>query len=160
MLVIECEEMKKIEEIASAAGIKMSHLMEQAGTKVAALAAKIISEQKIRQVCILCGSGNNGGDGLVIARLLSVMTDVKVILTSGEPKTHLAKTNFEMLPPKVEVLYYSAHYYEAVGIVRETEMIIDAIYGIGFRNGLNADIADLIGFCNRMRYRQNHQQLL
>ena len=148
MLVIECEEMKKIEEIASAAGIKMSHLMEQAGTKVAALAAKIISEQKIRQVCILCGSGNNGGDGLVIARLLSVMTDVKVILTSGEPKTHLAKTNFEMLPPKVEVLYYSAHYYEAVGIVRETEMIIDAIYGIGFRNGLNADIADLIGFCN------------
>lgn len=148
MLVAESREMNRIEEIASSTGIGMEKLMENAGSKVAALAAKLIARDKIKNVCILCGSGNNGGDGFVAARLLAVMANVKVILTSGEPRTVLARTNFDLIPSNVEILYYGAQYYECFGIVKETEMIIDAMYGIGFRDALNAETADLITFCN------------
>lgn len=148
MLVAESREMNRIEEITSSTGVGMDKLMENAGSRTAALAAKIIAKKKITQVCVLCGSGNNGGDGFVIARLLSVMANVKVILTSGEPRTVLARMNFDLLPSNVEILYYGAQYYECFGIVKDTEMIIDAIYGIGFRDALSAEIADLITFCN------------
>lgn len=148
MLVTESREMNRIEEIASSTGIGMEKLMENAGSRVAALAAKIITKNKIQNVCILCGSGNNGGDGFVAARLLSVMTNVKVILTSGDPRTVLARNNFDLIPSNVEILYYGSQYYQCFGIVKETEMIIDAIYGIGFRDALSPDIADLITFCN------------
>lgn len=148
MVVAESGVMKNIEMIAADHGIGMDKLMENAGTKVADLAAKIISEKKLRSVCVLCGSGNNGGDGFVIARLLSVMSSVKIILTDGEPKTDLARMNMGMLPDSVEVLYYSAHYYECIGIVRDSDMIIDAVYGIGFRGDLHTDLSDLFGFCN------------
>ncbi|MBQ9461125.1 MAG: NAD(P)H-hydrate dehydratase [Clostridia bacterium] len=148
MVVTESGVMKNIEMIAVDHGIGMDRLMENAGAKVADLAAKLISERKLRSVCVLCGSGNNGGDGFVIARLLAVMCSVKVILTCGEPKTELARMNMSLLPGNVEVLYYSEHYYECIGIVRDSDMIIDAVYGIGFRGELPADISDLFGFCN------------
>ncbi len=148
MVVTESDVMKNIEMIAVDHGIGMDSLMENAGTKVADLAAKLIAEKKLRNVCILCGSGNNGGDGFVIARLLSLVCSVKVIITGSEPKTELARMNMELLPDTVDILYYSAHYYECIGIVRDADMIIDAVYGIGFRGALSAEIADLFGFCN------------
>lgn len=151
MVVTESEVMRDIEHTAEASGISMEKLMENAGAKTAALAAKIIAERKIKKVCILCGTGNNGGDGFVIARLLSGLCSVKVILVSGEPKTVLAKTNFELLPDNTDALFYASRYYECIGIIKEAEMIIDAIYGIGFRGTLSADIADIIAFCNENR---------
>ena len=148
MFVTESGVMRTIEETAVSAGTGMDKLMENAGTKAAAHAARLISEKKIKEVCILCGSGNNGGDGFVIARLLSVMCRVTVILASGQPKTTLARDNYELMPNTVQVIDFASHYYECVGMVRDSQMIIDAIYGIGFRGGLPADIADLITFCN------------
>ncbi len=148
MIVTDSTTMKQIEAAAVNSGVPLSELMEKAGTQTADLAAKLIAAEKVQQVCILCGSGNNGGDGFVIARLLSVMAHVTVILTAGEPATELARTNFDLLPPDVRILYYTTHYYESIGLVREADMLIDAVYGIGFRGALSADIADLISFCN------------
>ena len=148
MIVTEASVMRDIEQSAVDSGISYEQLMEKAGAKVAELAAKIIAEQKIRKVCVICGSGNNGGDGFVIARMLSVMCSVNVILASGEPKTTLARMNFELIPQNAEILYYESRLYECIGIIKEAEMIIDAMYGIGFRDSLSPDTADLISFCN------------
>lgn len=148
MIVTDSNTMRQIEAAAVDRGVPLQDLMEQAGTQTAALAAKLITEKKLQQVCVLCGSGNNGGDGFVIARLLSVMTHVTVILTSGDPRTELARKNFGLLPENVRILYYSTHYYESIGLVREADMLIDAIYGIGFHGALSADISDLLSFCN------------
>lgn len=147
MIVVQSEAVRNMEQAAEAVGVTMEKLMENAGTKVAAFAARIIAERKLKKVCVLCGSGNNGGDGFVIARLLSVFCDVQVILTSGEPRTALAKMNLGLLPDKVEVIYLDSRYYECIGIVKETDMIIDAVYGIGFHGALQYEIADLFSFC-------------
>ena len=152
VFVTESNVMRMIEETAVNMGTGMDKLMEHAGSKTAAHAAKLISNRKIKDVCILCGSGNNGGDGFVIARLLSVMCNVAVILTSGQPQTVLAKENFGLMPSSVQVLDFASHYYECVGIVRDAGMIIDAVYGIGFHGALSPEIADLISFCNENKH--------
>ena len=146
MIVVNSETMRNIESAAENSGIKMESLMEKAGVRVAELASKIISEKKLTKVCIACGSGNNGGDGFVAARMLAKLCSVKVIIVS-EVKSPLAKMNLGLLPDNVEVLYYTSRYYESVGIIKEAEMIIDAVYGIGFRGELSAESANLMEMC-------------
>ena len=70
MIVVTSKEMRNIEQITESCGIPMSSLMEKAGQGVVELAEKIISEKNIQNICIICGTGNNGGDGFVAARLL------------------------------------------------------------------------------------------
>ena len=148
MIITDSTIVRNLEAASAGSGVGLDMLMENAGAKVADLAAKLINEKHIRQVCILCGSGNNGGDGFVAARLLSLLCPVTVILTSGDPATALAKMNFDLMPPEVQVLYYSSHYYECIGIIKDSEMLIDAIYGIGFHGMLNPDIANILSVCS------------
>lgn len=62
------EEMTALDEATIAGGVPASELMERAGTAI----ANWISNSYSREICItvLCGPGNNGGDGLVVARIL------------------------------------------------------------------------------------------
>lgn len=149
MLVIDSSEIKNIEKLAAQQGMPLSSLMEQAGTKIAEIATEIIYKKKLKNICIICGTGNNGGDGLVAARLMSVMKcNVRVILADGDPKTDLAKMNFNLLPNKVEVFSFYERAIECVSIIEESDMIIDAVYGIGFRDGLNPQTGEIIRLCN------------
>ena len=67
-----CEEMKEFDTTTIASGIPSINLMESAGKKM----SEIIITKYLKKsrsdavVTVLCGSGNNGGDGLVVARLL------------------------------------------------------------------------------------------
>ena len=149
MIVVESSEMKQIEENAVRKGVALSSLMEKAGAVTAELAAKLMFEKKISNVCIICGSGNNGGDGFVAARLLSVMNcGVNVILADGEPGSELAKMNYSLLPEKVEVIAYFNRQIECVDMIQNSDLIIDAVFGIGFHGMLDPDAAQIIELCN------------
>ena len=69
--VATAKQMKKIDSLASSSyGIKGLELMENAGTEIVK-ALKIKFHDFLRKkVLIVCGKGNNGGDGLVVARQL------------------------------------------------------------------------------------------
>ena len=57
MIVVESNEMQNLERATARSGMSLATLMEQAGAAVAELAAKIITEKKIRKVAVLCGKG-------------------------------------------------------------------------------------------------------
>ncbi len=68
MQILSPKEMQKIDKDAIKSGISGYNLMENAGRSVA---KEIVSKFRKTKVLVLCGPGNNGGDGFVVARILS-----------------------------------------------------------------------------------------
>lgn len=149
MPVAECNEMRDIEKRAVENGCTYIGLMEKAGESVANFVEKFISEEHIENIIILCGKGNNGGDGFVIARLLADKTcNVSVILADGQPKTDDAKANFNLIPENVKIVDYNSENSKCINLIKNADIIIDAIYGIGFKGELKSEIKAIVDICN------------
>ena len=126
-------------------GIPSLVLMENAGRQAVAAMEAMYPDLSDRQVGILCGRGNNGGDGFVVARTLAQRgVDVSVFLLGrvAEVKGD-ARINLEILGrlgiTVVEVADSQAwelHFSE----VSDCNLIVDAIFG----TGLNAPVTGLI----------------
>ncbi|HMJ85942.1 MAG TPA: NAD(P)H-hydrate epimerase, partial [Vicinamibacterales bacterium] len=126
-------------------GIPSLVLMENAGRQTVAAMEAVHSDLSERQVAVLCGRGNNGGDGFVVARTLAQRgIDVSVFLMGRVADVRGdARTNLEILGrlgiTVVEVADSQAwelHFSE----VSDCTLIVDAIFG----TGLNAPVSGLI----------------
>lgn len=132
--------MRRIEELAVQAGDSYAGLMERAGTAAAARIQRIVPAGN---AVVVCGKGNNGGDGFVIARALAAVRPVTVILAAGQPATEDARRMFAQLPRTVSVLEYAEEPYVCHSAVRQAAVLVDCLYGIGFRGALPAGIRPL-----------------
>ena len=92
-----------------------------------------------KKVLIFCGKGNNGGDGFVVARLLhDEGYAVKVVLVDGPPQTPDSITNFELLKERGISIVDMVENDRALLELKEVpDVIVDAIYGTGFRGKLS-----------------------
>src|SRR5688572_826711 len=132
---------RTIEEI----GIPSLVLMENAGRQVVAAIEAMHGDLLESQVAVLCGRGNNGGDGFVVARTLmqrGVSVSVFLLGRVAEVRGD-ARTNLEILGrlglTVVEIADSQAwelHFSE----VGDCSLIVDAIFG----TGLNAPVSGLI----------------
>ena len=97
---------------------------------------------------IVCGTGNNGGDGLGIARLLmDAGYGVEVFVVRGEaPETDDFKTNLQRLSTKVHVNDISEQVPD--GLFATSDVIIDAVFGSGLSRPAAAIYADVIVYIN------------
>ena len=109
--------------------------------------------EKPLRVMIFCGSGNNGGDGFVVARLLAnAGFQVTVVLVSGDPKTQDAGTNFQLLSDlPVSIITMDGMKEDALEQGDMPDVLVDAMFGTGFHgvlrgNGLKA--AEYINTCH------------
>src|SRR5262245_54817874 len=132
---------RTIEEI----GIPALVLMENAGRQVVAAIEAMRSELLERRVAVLCGRGNNGGDGFVVARTL-LQRDVDVLVfvigqvaeIRGEARTNLdilgrlGVTVVEIADSQAWELHFSE--------ISDCALIVDAIFG----TGLNARLSGLM----------------
>ncbi|MEJ0024133.1 MAG: NAD(P)H-hydrate epimerase [Alphaproteobacteria bacterium] len=66
--LLNSEEMARADQAAVALGVPVSKLMENAGT---AVAEAVMGRWPVQPITVLCGPGNNGGDGYVAARKLA-----------------------------------------------------------------------------------------
>ena len=140
MKVLTRDLIKRSEENAVNCGdFSFITLMKNAGTA----AANIIKDSydiKEKRVAVICGNGNNGGDGFVIAKLLlDYGCSVKVFLPLGNPKTETAAHYFSYLPKDIIYTDFSG----------EFDIIIDALFGIGLCRDLNEGLSRLIEDINR-----------
>src|SRR2546422_1586164 len=126
-------------------GIPSLVLMENAGRQVVAAMEAMYGDLLERQVAVLCGRGNNGGDGFVVARtLMQRAVDVSVFLIGRVADVRGdARTNLEILGrlglTVVEIADSQAwelHFSE----IGDCTLIVDAIFG----TGLNAPLSGLM----------------
>ena len=115
-------------------------LMEAAGT---ALAREVSRVQPQGRIAVVCGGGNNGGDGYVAARLLRDEGRDVVVLTTCESGRLAgdAKVNAERLPGE------AARQFEPAELDR-AEVIVDALLGTGASGPARGAVADAIHAIN------------
>jgi ADP-dependent NAD(P)H-hydrate dehydratase / NAD(P)H-hydrate epimerase len=121
----DAEQQRAIDQWAiEQVGIPGGELMERAG---AGLAALVDSRAPEGRVAVVCGKGNNGGDGLVAARLLRDQGRQVDVLLLGDPDEVRgdARAHLERLPGPAPVAFDP-------GALAGAGVIVDAILGTGF----------------------------
>jgi NAD(P)H-hydrate epimerase len=139
-------------------GIPGVVLMENAGRGCAELIAGKLSKIEKPQVCIFCGTGNNGGDGFVIARhLLNRQFGVVVVICGDRNKIKGdAKINLdiiETLSVKIETIDMGTEPNvegRTKALARDADMIVDAIFGTGLTGELREEYKRLIEAINSL----------
>ncbi|MCQ2470962.1 MAG: NAD(P)H-hydrate dehydratase [Clostridia bacterium] len=151
MKVYSCQSMKKIEENANKGGMSYIEMMENAGKACYERLMKTVLSGEKKKVCILCGKGKNGGDGFVIARYLKKAdVPVCVVLTEGQPK---AEEAIEMMQKAdgVEIFDIQKQADVAIDKIAESDILIDCIFGIGFKGQVQGLTAELIENINHLK---------
>lgn len=129
-----------IEEV----GIPALVLMERAALAVADHILALPKEKR-HQVVVVVGNGNNGGDGLAVARLLHLAgTPVKLLFAL--PPTQASEAN--------RVQQHACAYYQLPvttdpAVLSEATLIVDALLGIGIDRPVEGHYADLIDAMNQ-----------
>src|SRR5437867_4727173 len=139
--MISPAEMRVLDRNAQYFGLSILELMENAGKAVADVARSEFGAAG-KNVLVLCGTGNNGGDGLVAARHLAKDVRVTVLLARSPDQfaTPEAATNFERLRD-VQILAGLDKSEEAIAAA---DLLIDALLGIGVDGPLREPYAALI----------------
>jgi NAD(P)H-hydrate epimerase len=131
--------MLKAEALADGAGVSYYQLMENAGCGAARF---IMTKSKAdsKNVVCLCGCGNNGGDGLVIAReLYKAGAKVTVVLPLGQPATACSKQAFSTLQKDIPIVTDT----EITDLLNEADIIVDAVFGTGLSRRATPEIEDI-----------------
>lgn len=144
MKIITCAQMKAAEAFAIQNGTPALELMENAGTAVARWIQKHAVVKGAR-CTVVCGAGNNGGDGFVVARrLCGAGASVSVVLAVGAPRTPDAKTMFDTLKlPGVRVLDYAVDMQGCLHALRASAFVVDAVFGTGVHGEVDEQTARL-----------------
>lgn len=152
MKILNAAQLKELDAYTiKAEKIKSIDLMERASVVATARISKLLGHDQ--QIDIFCGSGNNGGDGLAIARLLLEQKHaVRVILPRyGSNLSEDAERNYQYLkklyPGVVTEIntmeelksLHLEHHYAAV----------DALFGTGLNKPLEGFLAEVVTFLNK-----------
>ncbi len=144
------EEMQRLERAAERSGVTLGQMMEGAGAALAAEAETRLGPVAGKRAVLLCGGGNNGGDGFVCARILTEQgARCTVLLVQGRPKTDLSQAAFSALPEAVRILDAVQDRAEAEQAVSRAELLVDCIFGFGFRGELAGEPAEILKLANR-----------
>lgn len=137
-------EMRQAEEAIFASGVAHYALMERAGLAAAEIIWRV---GHLHPVLVLCGPGNNGGDGYVIARALREKGVPVRVAALAEPTTESARQ------AKADWLAAGGSAAEDVMTCAPSHQIVDALFGIGLTRGLAPELAsrlnELVGHAAR-----------
>jgi len=124
--------MRAAEAACAAAGTSLAELMDRAGAAVADTAWRMAAGGP---VLILCGPGNNGGDGYVAAHLLAGRGAEVRVAALAEPATDLARAARARWEGPVEALSCET---------APAPLVVDALFGVGLTRPVGDDLAAIL----------------
>ena len=152
MKVVTAQEMRKIDQqTIEQVGIPGAVLMEHAGTAVVRAIRQHFPE--CRRISVIVGKGNNGGDGLVVARQLAHAGQPIQIFLVSPPESFAgdALTNLQIaenLDLPITLVLSENEIKGAKSQIASADLIVDSIFGTGLRGGVHGFIADVIECIN------------
>lgn len=124
-------------------------LMERAATQIYFWLMHNLRSKEV-SIKIFCGMGNNGGDGLVLARLLATQ-DIYAqvfVLHVSENFSHDCEVNYERLKEIPEVPMYGIFSKDDFPKIDDNDIVIDALFGSGLNRPLDGVAAELVQHLN------------
>lgn len=152
MKILTAYQTRKAEQIAFNRGISGERLMENAGSA----ATRVIKQSydlKGKLAVVVVGQGNNGGDGYVVARKLKEYgAKVAVIMTMGVAMTQDSSTmQNRALDAGVSVMNFYNNTDLSKNLIDTADIIVDAIFGIGFHGVADREISFIIERVNQSK---------
>lgn len=143
--IVTCEEMKKLDNATiHKIGVASEVLMERAALKVVEETEKYLG--KSEKILVVCGSGNNGGDGIAIARLFHL---------KGVRAEFYMAGNKEKMTRETLLQYKIATGYQVPEVNNpawdEYTTIVDAVFGVGLARPIEGHYAEIIHEMNSAR---------
>ena len=156
---ISSDQMYSIEDKAhNVIGMKRVYMMENAGHGLADfIILKFRGKLRGRRIVVICGTGNNGGDGFVAARHLSYYygASVQLILlgSASDLRTEEAKINWQIIQKmdSIELITGNEINDKIKKTIEYAEVIIDGIFGTGIRGEIREPHASAIKIINKSK---------
>ena len=148
---ITVDQMYRIENKGHEMGFLKKFMMENAGAVSVRRLVEKVTDVKSKNVVIFVGLGNNGGDGLVMARHLSgYEANVTVVLlgNSEDIKTEESQWNWSVLQKMPSVNLVTGTSFDFDGT---PDIIVDAIFGTGISGDIREPYASAINFINNTK---------
>jgi NAD(P)H-hydrate epimerase len=154
MKALTAAEMREVDRLTTERfGIPSLQLMENAGRKAADAVLRFVAGRGSVRVCVLCGKGNNGGDGFVAARYLrEVKLPTRVLLFGRQEDIHgdagINLSKWVDGGGKLEIIVSDGDWGRVWPEVCFSNMIVDALLGTGLRGAATGTIARAISDIN------------
>ncbi|HEU0044702.1 NAD(P)H-hydrate dehydratase [Sphingomonas sp.] len=129
--ILTATQMRAAETAAAPTPDAMYALMERAGAGVAEAVRRLAAGA---EVLVLCGPGNNGGDGYVAARVLREWGHPVRVAATGEPATDLAR----------RARWGWTGQVQSLGDAAPGPILVDALFGTGLSHPLSDDVSEML----------------
>ncbi len=150
MKVLTAAQMREADRLTTERyGIPGIELMENAGAAIADFLHEKFADLQSRRILVLCGKGNNGGDGMVVARHLKNSGSAAVVFLFANPGSVEgdAATNLKRWQQGLGEMYVvtsEAEWESARPALAEADLIVDALLGTGLRGPVEGFLAAVI----------------
>lgn len=145
--VVSVEQMRRVEAAADTSGVSYEQMMEHAGRATAERAKAFLNRlpnTEEARITVLIGAGNNGGDGLVAARILAQETQALVRLYLLKRRDDPLFEAAQQTGAFIAFAKDDQRYRVLTNMIASAHLVIDALFGIGVTLPLRDDAAKVL----------------
>lgn len=159
MKVLTAAEMREVDRLTTERyGVPSLDLMENAGARVVEFLGERFRDLARRRIVVLCGKGNNGGDGFVVARRLRELGARPEVFLFGAPgdvrgDAEVNLKRWQEARESLRIVGTPAAWEASKDALAPAEIVVDALLGTGLRGAVEGLIAGVIEDVNRLRPR-------
>ena len=147
--IVSAAQMSKAEERSEQRGVSRVTLMQNAAAQCFNFIVQRIGKIAYRRFAVLCGNGNNGGDGVELAALLREQGGyVAVVLTDSFPNTDVTRACMARHMEKPATVSCQENPDSAKKLLKSAEVIVDCVFGTGFHGELPAAASEIFAYVN------------